>query len=208
VAIRDGLIERNAASLAKAPKAVKKEITAFTPDEARRFVAAARGHRLEALFTAAVAMATREGEALGLRVEDVDLERRVVRIHQAIQRAKLGPGQKSRLIVVTPKNDAMEAQVMARVFAHGVATSGTKPYTGHLLGSAGATELGFAWLALDESNARPRIDLPRHLWDGKADPALPRLDLVEDKRRLAGPSHVMSNSFAFGGSNASLILAG
>jgi 3-oxoacyl-[acyl-carrier-protein] synthase-1 len=108
----------------------------------------------------------------------------------------------------TPKNDAMEAQVMARVFAHGVATSGTKPYTGHLLGSAGATELGFAWLALDESNARPRIDLPRHLWDGKADPALPRLDLVEDKRRLAGPSHVMSNSFAFGGSNASLILAG
>jgi 3-oxoacyl-[acyl-carrier-protein] synthase-1 len=108
----------------------------------------------------------------------------------------------------TPKNDAMEAQVMARVFAHGVATSGTKPYTGHLLGAAGATELGFAWLALDESNARPRIDLPRHLWDGKADPALPRLDLVEDKRRLAGPSHVMSNSFAFGGSNASLILAG
>lgn len=108
----------------------------------------------------------------------------------------------------TPKNDAMEAQVMARVFAHGIATSGTKPYTGHLLGAAGATELGFAWLALDESNARPRIDLPRHLWDGKADPALPRLDLVEDKRRLAGPSHVMSNSFAFGGSNASLILAG
>jgi 3-oxoacyl-[acyl-carrier-protein] synthase I len=107
----------------------------------------------------------------------------------------------------TRKNDEMESQLMARVFAGGVAASGTKPYTGHQLGAAGATELGFAWLTL----ARERMPLPRHCWDGKADPALPRLDLVEDERYLprgAGTRYVMSNSFAFGGSNCSLILAG
>jgi 3-oxoacyl-[acyl-carrier-protein] synthase-1 len=106
----------------------------------------------------------------------------------------------------TRKNDEMEAKLMARVFPDGVATSGTKPLTGHQLGAAGATELGFAWLTL----ARDDVPLPRHVWDGEADPALPALDLVESERFLprgAGGQYVMSNSFAFGGSNVSLILA-
>src|SRR5471032_1168994 len=105
----------------------------------------------------------------------------------------------------TRKNDDMEAHLMARVFKDGVAASGTKPLTGHQLGAAGATELGFAWLTL----ARDDVALPRHLWDGEADPALPPLDLVESERylpRTAGAQYVMSNSFAFGGSNVSLIL--
>ncbi|MCA8227652.1 beta-ketoacyl-[acyl-carrier-protein] synthase family protein [Burkholderia vietnamiensis] len=104
----------------------------------------------------------------------------------------------------TRLNDEMEANVTARVFPHGVPASGTKPLTGHMLGAAGATELGFGWLTL----AR-RIALPAHVWDGEQDPALPALDLVRDERRLAGDAagrYVMSNSFAFGGSNASLIL--
>jgi 3-oxoacyl-[acyl-carrier-protein] synthase-1 len=107
----------------------------------------------------------------------------------------------------TRKNDEMEARLMARVFPDGVPASGTKPFTGHLLGAAGATELGFAWLTL----ARDDVPLPLHAWDGEADTALPALDLVQTKRRLsraAGARHVMSNSFAFGGSNVSLILAG
>ncbi|WP_345811301.1 beta-ketoacyl-[acyl-carrier-protein] synthase family protein [Paraburkholderia sp. PREW-6R] len=111
----------------------------------------------------------------------------------------------------TRKNDEMEAGLMARVFPNGVPTSGTKPLTGHQLGAAGATELGFAWLTL----ARDGVPLPRHVWDGEADPALPPLDLVEGARFLArhagvgtGSRHVMSNSFAFGGSNVSLVLAG
>lgn len=105
----------------------------------------------------------------------------------------------------TIKNDQMEAHLMARVFPDGVAASGTKPLTGHTLGAAGATELGLAWLTL----ARDDVALPRHLWDGQADPALPVLDLIQDVRHLprSGASqYVMSNSFAFGGSNASLIL--
>ncbi|RDU95672.1 beta-ketoacyl-[acyl-carrier-protein] synthase family protein [Trinickia dinghuensis] len=103
----------------------------------------------------------------------------------------------------TRKNDEMEARLMSRVFPRGVAASGTKPLTGHTLGAAGATELGFAWLTL----VREGMTLPRHLWDGAADPALPALDLVEDERRLSPGRAVMSNSFAFGGSNVSLVLA-
>ncbi|KVL46955.1 3-oxoacyl-ACP synthase [Burkholderia territorii] len=104
----------------------------------------------------------------------------------------------------TRLNDEMEAKVTARVFPHGVPASGTKPLTGHMLGAAGATELGFGWLTLARE-----IPLPTHVWDGEHDPALPRLDLVHGERRLAGDAsgrYVMSNSFAFGGSNASLIL--
>jgi 3-oxoacyl-[acyl-carrier-protein] synthase-1 len=52
--------------------------------------------------------------------------------------------------------------------------------------------------------------MPPHLWDGEADPALPALDLVDGARALprgTGTQYAMSNSFAFGGSNVSLILA-
>lgn len=105
----------------------------------------------------------------------------------------------------TIKNDQMEAHLMARVFPDGVPASGTKPLTGHTLGAAGATELGLAWLTLE----RDDVALPRHLWDGEADPTLPALDLIQDVRHLprsGARQYVMSNSFAFGGSNVSLIL--
>ncbi|MEG0247183.1 MAG: beta-ketoacyl-[acyl-carrier-protein] synthase II, partial [Pseudomonas sp.] len=50
--------------------------------------------------------------------------------------------------------------------------------------------------------------LPPHLWDGEADPELPPLNLVDRQQRLHrdGPRRLMSNSFAFGGNNVSLIL--
>ena len=103
----------------------------------------------------------------------------------------------------TPLNDAMESAAMSQVFPAGVAASSTKPLTGHTLGAAGATEAAFCWLTL----ADPAGRLPPHVWDGVADPALPRLDLVERGRTLpAGRRVVMSNGYAFGGSNVSLIL--
>jgi 3-oxoacyl-[acyl-carrier-protein] synthase-1 len=101
----------------------------------------------------------------------------------------------------TRKNDQMEAQVMSRVFAPGVPTSGTKPCTGHTLGAAGATELGLCWLTLARGSA-----LPRHVWDGQADAQLAPLELVEQVQMLQPGRYCMSNSFAFGGSNVSLII--
>ena len=104
----------------------------------------------------------------------------------------------------TQKNDDMESRVMARLFPRETPMSGTKPLTGHALGAAGALEAAFCWLALTGDGA-----LPPHVWDGAADPELPKINLVEQGARLPGGSGrlVMSNSFAFGGSNASLIFA-
>lgn len=102
----------------------------------------------------------------------------------------------------TVKNDEMESRVMARVFPEGVATSGTKPLTGHALGAAGALELAFCWLSLRDNR------LPPHIWDDEADPALPRLNLVTSGNHFSstGRRLCMSNSFAFGGNNISLII--
>jgi 3-oxoacyl-[acyl-carrier-protein] synthase-1 len=102
----------------------------------------------------------------------------------------------------TVKNDEMEALAMARVFPGGVATSGTKPLTGHALGAASAIEAAFCWLALLQDR------LPPHVWDGATDPQLPVLDLVAQGRSFASGRRriCMSNSYAFGGSNVSLIL--
>lgn len=103
----------------------------------------------------------------------------------------------------TPKNDLMEAAVVKRVFPDGVPCSGTKPLTGHTLGAAGATEAAFCWLAL-QGDGR----LPPHVWDGEADPALPGLVLAKRGERFGRSERrvCMSNSFAFGGSNATLVL--
>jgi len=104
----------------------------------------------------------------------------------------------------TQKNDEMESRVMARLFPRETPMSGTKPLTGHALGAAGALEAAFCWLALTGDGT-----LPPHVWDGAADPQLPALALVQQGAKLPGGSGrlVMSNSFAFGGSNASLIFA-
>jgi len=105
----------------------------------------------------------------------------------------------------TEHNDAMESLAVAAVFPHGVPCSSTKALTGHTLGAAGALEAAFCWLSLTDAH-NPRR-LPPHLWDGQPDPALPALDMMTTERSLAeGRRHLMSNSFAFGGNNATLIL--
>lgn len=106
----------------------------------------------------------------------------------------------------TRQNDAMESGAMQAVFPAGVPCSSTKPLTGHTLGAAGALEAAFCWLTLSEHN--PAGQLPPHLWDGCPDPELPRLRLTDttSSLRQTGARRLMSNSFAFGGSNVSLIL--
>ncbi|AIR89062.1 beta-ketoacyl-[acyl-carrier-protein] synthase family protein [Pseudomonas cremoricolorata] len=106
----------------------------------------------------------------------------------------------------TLHNDAMESLAVHGLFGAELACSSSKPMTGHTLGAAGALEAAFCWLALSPHNAE-RL-LPPHLWDGQGDPALPPLALVDGTQRLpaSGPRYLMSNSFAFGGNNVSLIL--
>jgi 3-oxoacyl-[acyl-carrier-protein] synthase-1 len=104
----------------------------------------------------------------------------------------------------TPLNDAMESHAVAAILGTAVACSSSKPLTGHALGAAGAIEAGLCWLALARNPARM---LPPHWWDGAADPELPPLDLVAPGRRAHAPlRYALSQSFAFGGSNAALLL--
>ncbi|MBF6023355.1 beta-ketoacyl-ACP synthase [Lysobacter niastensis] len=103
----------------------------------------------------------------------------------------------------TPQNDAMESRAVMATLGGAVAASSTKALTGHTLGAAGALEAGLCWLAMARN---PEHRLPPHWWDGEPDTELPPLDLIAPGRRAAGPlRHVLSNSFAFGGSNAALL---
>jgi 3-oxoacyl-[acyl-carrier-protein] synthase-1 len=105
----------------------------------------------------------------------------------------------------TLQNDAMEARVIHALFGAGIAVSSTKPFTGHALGAAGAIEAGLCWLAMQDDN--PAGKLPPHLWDGVPDPDLPVLNVAEPGSSLGRPLRwVLSNSFAFGGANAALVL--
>lgn len=87
-AMRWGLVQRNAAALVSPPRVERKEVEPFTVDEARSFIKAVEGHRLEALYTVALALGLRQGEALGLRWEDVDLDAGTLSVRFQIQRVK------------------------------------------------------------------------------------------------------------------------
>lgn len=103
----------------------------------------------------------------------------------------------------TALNDQMESLAVSQVFGADVACSSTKPFTGHTLGAAGAVEAGICWLCLQ--NDTPTF-IPVHLWDGEVDPALPALNFVDSSNNSKQKiRYALSNSFAFGGNNISLL---
>ena len=105
----------------------------------------------------------------------------------------------------TPLNDAMESRAVSEVFTHPVPCSSTKTMTGHTLGAAGAIEAGFAWLLLSEQNHCNQ--LPLQILDNPRDTTIPQINLVTDNQPANNQlNYIMSNSFAFGGSNVCLIL--
>lgn len=108
----------------------------------------------------------------------------------------------------TPLNDAMESVVVQDLFGD-VPCSSSKPLVGHCLGAAGAVEAGLCWLMLTAGEQNPLRLLP-HYWDGQRDEALPDLHLVASCETLPRrrPLRVLSNSFAFGGNNGTVILEG
>jgi len=101
----------------------------------------------------------------------------------------------------TPLGDLAEARAIEHVFGSGssrLAVSSTKSMTGHLLGGAGALEAGLTVLAMIEKTAPPTINLD------EPDPGV-CLDLVPHQARPIEIEYAMTNSFGFGGTNASLI---
>lgn len=122
-------------------------------------------------------------------------------MQQALERAGLLPGEIDYINAhgtATPFNDAAEGKAIAELFDR-VPVSSTKSMMGHSLGAAGAIEAVVGLLALREQFLPPNINFR------ESDPAL-RLEIVGNHARPAKIRTVLSNSFGFGGTNASLIL--
>jgi 3-oxoacyl-[acyl-carrier-protein] synthase II len=103
----------------------------------------------------------------------------------------------------TPLNDKSETAAIKTVFgeqAYNIPISSTKSMTGHLLGASGAIEAVFCTLALQDEILPPTINYQTP--DPECD-----LDYVPNQPRRAAPRHIMSNSFGFGGHNATLIFS-
>lgn len=104
----------------------------------------------------------------------------------------------------TPHNDSMECAAVARLFGSMTPCSSTKGYTGHTLGAASALELALCWLLL---SGHPLWRLPPSPFIGEIDPELaPVCFTGANDCNGRRPEVCMSNSFAFGGSNVSLVL--
>lgn len=103
----------------------------------------------------------------------------------------------------TPLNDKSETAAIKTVFgeyAYKIPVSSTKSMTGHLLGASGAVEAVFSILAIRESIIPPTINYQTP--DPQCD-----LDYVPNHSRKVDINHVMSNSFGFGGHNATLVFS-
>ena len=121
----------------------------------------------------------------------------------ALKRAGLAPGQIDYINAhgTSTMADVIELAAVERLLgdaAAGASMSSTKSATGHLLGAAGAIEAIFGILALRDQVAPPTINLDN--------PAVtPVIDLVPNVARHRKIDYVLSNSFGFGGTNASLV---
>jgi len=102
----------------------------------------------------------------------------------------------------TPAGDVAEVAALRQVFGRrldDVPVSATKSMTGHLLGAAGALEAILSIRSIETGTLPPTINLD------EVDPAC-ALDHVIGAARRASPARVLSNSFGFGGTNATLVL--
>ncbi len=81
-----GKVARNVAKLVDAPRVDQVEIQPFTPEEARAFLQAIKGERLEALYTLAIATGLRQAELLGLAWTDLDLDEAQLTVRTTLQR--------------------------------------------------------------------------------------------------------------------------
>ena len=123
-------------------------------------------------------------------------------MQQALDDAGLSPsaiGYVSAHGTATDRGDIAESQATARVLGTGMPISSMKSYLGHSLGACGGIE---AWWAIEMMKSQwfaPTINLET------PDPACADLDYFVGKGKAIDTEYVMSNNFAFGGINTSLI---
>ncbi|KIO37930.1 beta-ketoacyl-ACP synthase [Shewanella sp. cp20] len=138
----------------------------------------------------------------GLHVTQPNAETMEVAIRLALKDANLDAdkiGYVNAHGTATDRGDIAETQATQAVFGEQMPISSLKSYTGHTLGACGALE---AWVSIEMMNAgwfAPTLNL------NNVDPACGQLDYIKDEVRQLDTDYVMSNNFAFGGINTSLI---
>jgi integrase len=98
-AVRDDVLTRNVCDAVTAPRPTKKEMQPLTPEQAKSLLENVREDRLRALYVLAITAGLREGELLGLRWDDVDLERKLLQVRRQLTRTRDG------LSFTAPKRD-------------------------------------------------------------------------------------------------------
>ncbi len=147
-ALKWGLVGRNVVTLVDAPRVEHKVLRPFTPEEAQKFLEAVKGDRLEALYSVALSLGLRQGEALGLRWDDVDLENGTLSVRYALQRVK------GKLELVEPKTQksrrtiALPAMAVSALTKHKMVQESEREWaadrwqvTGHVFTSTIGTPL-------------------------------------------------------------------
>ncbi|QLE87297.1 MULTISPECIES: beta-ketoacyl-ACP synthase [Shewanella] len=138
----------------------------------------------------------------GLHVTQPHAETMEIAIRQAITDAAISPQQVGYVNAhgtATDRGDIAESHATQAVFGDQMPISSLKSYTGHTLGACGALE---AWVSVEMMNAgwfAPTLNLQQ------VDSECAKLDYIRDDIRHIDTDYVMSNNFAFGGINTSLI---
>ena len=101
----------------------------------------------------------------------------------------------------TPVGDPLELNAVRKLFGDNIAINSTKSQTGHMVSATGAAEIIFTSLMLEKNFISPTINLEN------PDEEFAGADLVRELRTNTNIKHAISNSFAFGGSNASVVLS-
>lgn len=125
-------------------------------------------------------------------------------IEMALQQAQLQPQDVGYINLhgtATRLNDQIESRVINAIFGAAIPSSSTKHLTGHMLGAAGIGEAALCWLLLAREMRLP----PQDFSQCEPDDALPPCGLLYAPARLERPV-ILSNSFAFGGNNACLLV--
>ena len=132
-AVADGLIPRNATEAVKPPQIVKEEMHPLTQEQTKMLLEAARGDRLEALYVLAVHTGLRQGELLGLKWEDVDLEAGTLSVRRTLSITKDGP------VLAAPKTKGSARSVS-------LTSGGVSALRGHLQRQLGEIDrIGSLW---------------------------------------------------------------
>ncbi len=133
VALQRGRVRRNVATLVEPPSVHREEVRPLSTEQARAILSAAHGQRNAARWSVALALGLRQGEALGLAWDAVDLEAGTLTVRQALQR-RAGGG----LVLVPPKSRAgrrvvpMPAQLVDALKSHRAAQSAERLVAGSM----------------------------------------------------------------------------